>query len=607
MSDVRSDVESFESSISGDDDWNKDEDKVKKRDKLIDDINGIAAEHMDAEQTCANAINALVGGPHYVTVSADGSPPPAGSEYYAMSKKVLDGAYAEGELPWASHVEWDKPWYRDAIDGVANFGKGVWEGLKGTVTGLFGMINPFDWDTFSSTWKGIGTIAVDVATVTVPVVGAIRGKDAIKKSGQRLGQVGKAMLNVDEWKKNPAKAAGMLTADVLTTVATGGGGAGAKVLSTAGKAGKAASMLGKGGKFVAKAGDLSKAFAGNFKFDPAKMGNLKVGNIKVGDLGNGLKVRAGNVHAAVKDLPDRFKYAAGNKAMDVMEKAIPKYHAARASAAKFTNYIADHTTRPLRGAGNYVKDSFSVRESHALRTAGGPDLGHGVPGLHHETPTKSLSDYISEARADGHSGSRGAEGVIDPGSHPTHDHTIEVKPPKSLAQEINRSKYPDTPKGEARYQAAVEDRRIALKQFEAKVDHLANQTDLHWKEPDDRYWNRNRVLGDDVARSSVERPDELVQRGDFDGFDDMSKSEAKKAVQGLDFDHKTELQLGGKDHPGKNGQWLDRRVNRSVGSQIRWDLIKKKWSDSSFTKGLKDSDVRGSSVKVEMHHDYHRV
>ena len=34
------------------------------------------------------------------------------------------------------------------------------------------------------------------------------------ESGQRLVQVGEAVLNVEMWKENPAKAAGMLTGDL---------------------------------------------------------------------------------------------------------------------------------------------------------------------------------------------------------------------------------------------------------------------------------------------------------------------------------------------------------------------------------------------------------
>src|SRR5699024_1616198 len=105
-------------------------------------------------------------------------------------------------------AEWDKPWYRDAWDGIKSFSSGLWESAKGTVTGIAALVNPFDWKTFSSTWKGVGTLAVDVAVVSSPAMAAI-APDRYKESGNRLKNVGAAMLNVEEWKKNPAKAAGM--------------------------------------------------------------------------------------------------------------------------------------------------------------------------------------------------------------------------------------------------------------------------------------------------------------------------------------------------------------------------------------------------------------
>ena len=107
-----------------------------------------------------DAINALYGGTRYVQVSADGSVP-EGAEVYGMSREQLNSASGVGETPWARPGEWDKPWYRDVVDGVVDFGSGVWESVKGTVTGLVALVNPFDWETFSATWSGIGTLATD--------------------------------------------------------------------------------------------------------------------------------------------------------------------------------------------------------------------------------------------------------------------------------------------------------------------------------------------------------------------------------------------------------------------------------------------------------------
>ena len=42
----------------------------------------------------------------------------------------------------------------------------------------------------------------------------------------------------------------------------------------------------------------------------------------------------------------------------------------------------------------------------------------------------------------------------------------------------------------------------------------------------------------------------------------------REELSGFDLDHKVDLQVGGKD-TGKNMQWLEKSVNRSVGAQLR--------------------------------------
>ncbi|WP_256967211.1 hypothetical protein, partial [Streptomyces caniscabiei] len=61
---------------------------------------------------------------------------------------------------------------------------------------------------------------------------------------------GKALIAYDEWGKNPSRAAGAVTFNVLTTIFTGGAGG---AVSGAGKAGaiaKAISFAGKAGRIV---------------------------------------------------------------------------------------------------------------------------------------------------------------------------------------------------------------------------------------------------------------------------------------------------------------------------------------------------------------------
>ncbi|SCE54846.1 MULTISPECIES: hypothetical protein, partial [unclassified Streptomyces] len=98
----------------------------------------------------------------------------------------------------------------------------------------------------------------------------------LRDSRTAMKETGKALVAWDEWGKNPGRAAGAVTFNVLTTVFTGGAcgaaagagkaGAVAKVLSVAGKAGKVIdpmTYIAKGaGAGLSKIGDITKGLKG---------------------------------------------------------------------------------------------------------------------------------------------------------------------------------------------------------------------------------------------------------------------------------------------------------------------------------------------------------
>ena len=219
----------------GGDDWREDQDLVNDDNNILKSADALLAEHMEAERTCATAISGLFDGPSYVVTTQDG--PGANQVAYGYTADQLDAAAAEGNIPWGEPTEWDKPWYRDALDGVVSFGKGVWSGITGTVTGLWNMVNFTDMETFSATWKGIGTLALDVAIVATPVaqvaLRATGNTHIVDQSAERLVAVGKAAVHWDDWKRDPAYAAGASAFDLASILLTAGGGAVAKTGSVA--------------------------------------------------------------------------------------------------------------------------------------------------------------------------------------------------------------------------------------------------------------------------------------------------------------------------------------------------------------------------------------
>ncbi|WP_237249207.1 DNA/RNA non-specific endonuclease, partial [Spelaeicoccus albus] len=222
------------------------------------DLDVLLADYEAAQQECANKISAIYGGPKLTSFSNDST---SAKGHYAMTADQLDALSDQGKTPWGEPTDWDKPWYRDTIDAVGSFAKGVWDGAKGMATGLWDMVNFTDWKTFSATWKGIGTLGYDLAIVSSPGLAHLVGTKREKQATSDLTMVGKSIIHLDEWKTDPARAAGNSVFDVVTVIATiplGGEGAAAKGVSAIGKAGDAMKGAGKLGRAGEVAGSTLK-------------------------------------------------------------------------------------------------------------------------------------------------------------------------------------------------------------------------------------------------------------------------------------------------------------------------------------------------------------
>lgn len=249
LSAVKADAANFLSRTRGrsQDDWDDDEGLIQAEQNIIGDLNRLYADLQEAQRLCANAISGIYGGPSYVLTTEEGAG--SGEVEFGYTGEQLDAAAVEGNVPWGQPTEWDKPWYRDAWDGIASFGKGVWSGVTGTVTGLGNMVGLGGGEAFAQTWQGLGNLALNAAIVTSPVVQlamhASGNGDRVKQAGEELLAVGKAAIHWDEWQTDPAYAAGATTFDLASILLTAGAGATAKVGSVAGKIGDVANASGK--------------------------------------------------------------------------------------------------------------------------------------------------------------------------------------------------------------------------------------------------------------------------------------------------------------------------------------------------------------------------
>ncbi|CAL9469121.1 hypothetical protein SUDANB171_02787 [Streptomyces sp. enrichment culture] len=229
---LRYETEQFVESIRNDDDWKKSESKVDRNNELLTDISTTVAQFWAAERSCANRINALWGGPQWTTDDGSG-----GEHMYGVSEEEMAQA---GETPWGRAVEREYSWYR-VDQHLKSF---VWDGIIvdgiwGTITGLGGLLGFQGWDVFKESWKGLGQLATGLAIVTSPLNalayslmpdGAV--KDWMDDSLDVTLETAKGLVAWDMWSEDPARAAGLTTFNVLTTVASFGAGAGVRAAAS---------------------------------------------------------------------------------------------------------------------------------------------------------------------------------------------------------------------------------------------------------------------------------------------------------------------------------------------------------------------------------------
>ncbi|MEV4744638.1 hypothetical protein [Streptomyces sp. NPDC049555] len=271
LGDLRDEAVAFVESVQGDDHWRRDKKKVEHNNSLWHSVNATVAAFHDAERACHDKIVALVGGEKLVV--DDGSHKP---NMYGYKASDLD--HAE-ETPWGSMAEREYTGIAWLGHQVKSF---VWDGfivdgVWGTVKGLGTLVGTDGWDKAGEAWTGLGKLATGVVISCTPLSGAYwAARDDqlpgwLRDSRTAVKETGKALVAYDQWGKNPARAAGGVTFNVLTTVFTGGAGAAGK----GGAVAKTVSALGKAGRIVDPMTYVGKA--GRFTF------------VKVGDAMSGLK------------------------------------------------------------------------------------------------------------------------------------------------------------------------------------------------------------------------------------------------------------------------------------------------------------------------------
>jgi hypothetical protein len=419
---LRAQAQAFVASVQGKDDWQSDSSKVDQNNQLIDAVSTEMAAFFDAQRRCANAINALYGGMQYQADNGDGTT--AANEYGYTAQQLHDAAKQGAHLPWGSDEKHDGGFWGD----VGDFFGGMWDGAKQMVTGLGALIGysngHFSWSTAGTAWTGLGKFALAAGIYTMPggvgigldqsgmIPGLKRGE-----LGRTLATAGKGLVAWDEWSKDPSRAAGTATFNVVTAiVGTKGAGAALKGAGTAAEASdlatvaKVGSVMTRGGELLTKMPTVSdlagKAFG---KLPMFRMPEITAPEVKIpehvdtphtpdvsdthpGSVGDGLR--------HTPHLPDTR----------VPEPRLPEH------LPSSTPHIPGHADVPHAPDvhNGHPTDPVGAPHEHGGSPAHHDPAGHD-PAAHHDPSTGG-----HEHNGGPHGSSHDA-GHTDHSTHPAHD------------------------------------------------------------------------------------------------------------------------------------------------------------------------------------------
>ncbi|MET7599313.1 hypothetical protein ABZS84_30240 [Streptomyces sp. NPDC005481] len=335
---LRHDAAAFASSIADDDDWREDADLVDENNARRNEVNAAWAAFQAAERTCYGKIVALIGGAP-LTVN-DGSNKEGMYGYRAEDLNNAQG------LPWGDPVEESTPWYQ-IHEHLWDFTKGFFvDGVWGTIKGLGTLVGFDGWDAAGQAWTGLGKLLTGLVITGMPIVGTAywlvpddKLPSWLRDSRTAVVETGKALIAYDEWGKNPSRAAGAVTFNVLTTVFTGGTGTAAKTGAIA----KAISFAGKAGRIVDPMTYVAKG--------------VGVGITRLGDVMASLKAVTNGTYIKLAD--STFKITDQPLKMDDLPAGLTPENTVRMETPKGEVVFLDTKTLVMHNADGTVRESLA--------------------------------------------------------------------------------------------------------------------------------------------------------------------------------------------------------------------------------------------------------
>ena len=404
---AQSEAYAFAAKIAGNGKWDHDGGLVKQNNALVHTVNTTLVAYQAAERRAANAIEALMGGHTWHVIDPKtGSP----KDPYAYGyTSIPDNA----KTPWGADVQKKDGCFKSALTDVGHFAEGVGEGLWGMVKGVGTLVwdatGAGGWDKFKQAWEGLAFLSTLITPGFGPLAGmAIWGP---KGYAQRVEAMGKGLVDWNEWKTDPAKAAGNVTATVATLFIPGAGevGAvadGAKGAELAADAGKAAEVASDAGK-LSKAADLGMT---GLRVVSDPLGFALKGLPKVIDLANTFKIKLAGLDTVVGHDGSLIDHEMGGWTSHADQPVAVGAHDGEPAM------VGAHT-----GSGVDAGTGVSHDAGTGLGHDSGGGLGHGGSGIGHDTGPGAGHGGGDHGGVDASSGGHGGDAGGNPaGAGTTH-------------------------------------------------------------------------------------------------------------------------------------------------------------------------------------------
>ena len=210
--------------------WDQDAGLFWANEDLIGRATEQVAKYQQAERDCANKIDAVVGGKQYVAWSAtmDQANLPA---VYGWADDSLPGA----GLPWGDPGQMAVP-QGNWVGGIGHFFDALWGAGAGTVAGVFALTGLLGDQAQTQAMLGLYDLlaAVDGSgDAPIIVQDPATGQYTTESRRQYLIDLGKSMIDWDDWSTDPGTAAGEALFNVGTILLPAGLGVAAKFADVA--------------------------------------------------------------------------------------------------------------------------------------------------------------------------------------------------------------------------------------------------------------------------------------------------------------------------------------------------------------------------------------